>query len=72
MITDPAQAAHIIRTGQADLIFMAREFLRDPYWPLHAAQSLGEATSWPVQYLRAAPPKSPARTPIGDKVGNNR
>ncbi len=72
MITDPAQAAHIIRTGQADLIFMAREFLRDPYWPLHAAQSLGEATSWPVQYLRAAPPKSPARPPIGDKVGNNR
>jgi len=72
MITDPAQAAHIIRTGQADLIFMAREFLRDPYWPLHAAQSLGEATSWPVQYLRAAPPKSPARTPIRDKVGNNR
>ena len=72
MITDPAQAAHIIRTGQADLIFMAREFLRDPYWPLHAAQSLGEATSWPVQYLRAAPPKSPARAPIGDKVGNNR
>jgi 2,4-dienoyl-CoA reductase-like NADH-dependent reductase (Old Yellow Enzyme family) len=66
MITDPAQAAHIIRTGQADLIFMAREFLRDAYWPLHAAQSLGEATSWPVQYLRAAPPKSPPRAPIGN------
>lgn len=64
MITDPAQAAHIVRTGQADLIFMAREFLRDPYWPLHAAQSLGEPASWPAQYLRAAPPKSPARVPI--------
>ena len=48
MITDPAQAAHILRTGQADLIFIAREFLRDPYWPLHAAAALGEAASWPV------------------------
>jgi 2,4-dienoyl-CoA reductase-like NADH-dependent reductase (Old Yellow Enzyme family) len=66
MITDPAQAAHIVRTGQADLIFIAREFLRDPYWPLHAAQSLGEPASWPVQYLRAAPPKSPVRAPIGN------
>ena len=67
MITDPAQAAHILRTGQADLIFIAREFLRDPYWPLHAAAALGETASWPVQYLRAAPPKSPARTPAGNK-----
>jgi 2,4-dienoyl-CoA reductase-like NADH-dependent reductase (Old Yellow Enzyme family) len=67
MITDPAQAAHILRTGQADLIIIAREFLRDPYWPLHAATALGEATSWPVQYLRAAPPKSPARSAIGNK-----
>jgi 2,4-dienoyl-CoA reductase-like NADH-dependent reductase (Old Yellow Enzyme family) len=68
MITAPAQAAHILRTGQADLIFIAREFLRDPYWPLHAAAALGESASWPVQYLRAAPPKSPART----STGNNR
>ncbi len=66
MITDPAQAAHILRTGQADLIFIAREFLRDPYWPLHAAAALGEAASWPTQYLRAAPPKSPTRSPIGN------
>jgi len=66
MITGPAQAAHIVRTGQADLIFIAREFLRDPYWPLHAAQALGEPVSWPVQYLRAAPPKSAPRAPIGD------
>jgi 2,4-dienoyl-CoA reductase-like NADH-dependent reductase (Old Yellow Enzyme family) len=64
MITDPAQAAHILRTGQADLIFIAREFLRDPYWPLHAAAALGEAASWPAQYLRAAPAKSPARAGI--------
>jgi 2,4-dienoyl-CoA reductase-like NADH-dependent reductase (Old Yellow Enzyme family) len=67
MITDPAQAGHILRTGQADLIIIAREFLRDPYWPLHAATALGETTSWPVQYLRAAPAKSPAREPVGNK-----
>jgi 2,4-dienoyl-CoA reductase-like NADH-dependent reductase (Old Yellow Enzyme family) len=66
MITDPAQAEHILRTGQADLVIIAREFLRDPYWPLHAAAALGETTSWPVQYLRAGPPKSPARAPIGN------
>jgi len=65
MITDPAQAAHIVRTGQADLIFIAREFLRDPYWPLHAAAALGASASWPVQYLRAAPAKSAAREPVG-------
>lgn len=63
MITDPAQADHVIRTGQADLVFIAREFLRDPYWPLHAAAALGETASWPVQYLRAAPRGSTARTP---------
>lgn len=72
LITDPAQAAHILRTGQADLIIIAREFLRDPYWPLHAATALGETTSWPVQYLRAAPAKSPARTPVGEKTQNPR
>lgn len=66
MITDPAQAAHILRTGQADLIFIAREFLRDPYWPMHAAAALGEPASWPVQYLRAAPRGSVAREPIED------
>lgn len=65
MITDPAQADHVIRTGQADLVLIAREFLRDPYWPLHAAAALGEAVSWPVQYLRAAPRGSTARTSVG-------
>lgn len=64
MITDPAQAAHIVRTGQADLVFIAREFLRDPYWPLHAAAALGEAASWPVQYLRAAPRGATARLAV--------
>lgn len=61
MITDPAQADHIIRTGQADLAIIAREFLRDPYWPLRAARSLGYAVPWPVQYMRAAPPRTQPR-----------
>ena len=39
------------------MVFLAREMLRDPYWPLHAAAALGEPASWPVQYLRAAPPR---------------
>jgi 2,4-dienoyl-CoA reductase-like NADH-dependent reductase (Old Yellow Enzyme family) len=64
MITDSAQAAHILRTGQADLVVIAREFLRDPYWPLHAAAALGRPISWPPQYLRAAPPKTQPRAPI--------
>src|SRR2546430_6430257 len=55
MITTAAQAEEIIRTGQADLVLLARAMLRDPYWPLHAAQELDEAASWPAQYLRAAP-----------------
>jgi len=66
MITDPAQADHVIRTGQADVVFIAREFLRDPYWPLHAAAELGETATWPVQYLRAAPRGSTARTSVGN------
>jgi 2,4-dienoyl-CoA reductase-like NADH-dependent reductase (Old Yellow Enzyme family) len=61
MITAPAQADHIIRTGQADLAIIAREFLRDPYWPLHAARDLGHPAPWPVQYLRAAPHGAKAR-----------
>jgi 2,4-dienoyl-CoA reductase-like NADH-dependent reductase (Old Yellow Enzyme family) len=60
-ITDAAQADHIIRTGQADLVFIAREMLRDPYWTVHAAERLGVQTSWPAQYLRAAKPGSIAR-----------
>jgi 2,4-dienoyl-CoA reductase-like NADH-dependent reductase (Old Yellow Enzyme family) len=53
MITEPAQADHIIRTGQADAVMLAREFLRQPYWPLHAARVLGHDIQWPVQYERA-------------------
>lgn len=60
-ITDPAQADQLVRNGQADLVLLARELLRDPYWPLHAAAKLGTTTSWPKQYLRAAPTGSTAR-----------
>jgi 2,4-dienoyl-CoA reductase-like NADH-dependent reductase (Old Yellow Enzyme family) len=63
MITSPVQAEHILVTGQADAVIIAREFLRDPYWPLRAARELGQPTSWPVQYLRAAPEGSQARVP---------
>ncbi len=52
-ITDPAQAEHILRTGQADAVFLARQMLRDPYWPLHAARELHADIPWPVQYQRA-------------------
>jgi 2,4-dienoyl-CoA reductase-like NADH-dependent reductase (Old Yellow Enzyme family) len=55
LITSPEQAEHILVTGQADAVFLARQLLRDPYWPLRAAQALGAATGWPNQYLRARP-----------------
>ncbi len=70
MITDAAQAEHILRTGQADLVLLARQMLRDPYWALNAAAHLGEQSSWPVQYLRAAPGGSPARQPIPERSEN--
>ena len=55
MITEPHQAETILRTGQADLVFLARELLRDPYWPARAARQLGAPASGftPVQYGRA-------------------
>jgi 2,4-dienoyl-CoA reductase-like NADH-dependent reductase (Old Yellow Enzyme family) len=53
MITDPHQAEMILQKEQADLIIIARQLLRDPYWPLHAAKALGDAADVPVQYLRA-------------------
>lgn len=53
MITAPEQADHIVRTSQADLVFLARELLRDPYWPRRAARALGVKFEGPVQYGRA-------------------
>jgi 2,4-dienoyl-CoA reductase-like NADH-dependent reductase (Old Yellow Enzyme family) len=55
LITDPQQADEIIRTGRADIVLLAREMLRDPYWAIHAAKSLGrlEGVRVPPQYGRA-------------------
>jgi 2,4-dienoyl-CoA reductase-like NADH-dependent reductase (Old Yellow Enzyme family) len=53
MITDPVQAETIVSTGQADMVLLAREMLRDPYWPRRAAHMLGQKTKPPVQYERA-------------------
>ena len=61
LITEPRQADAIVREGRADCVLLARELLRDPYWPLRAAADLGHASSWPAQYLRAAPRGTPAR-----------
>jgi 2,4-dienoyl-CoA reductase-like NADH-dependent reductase (Old Yellow Enzyme family) len=53
LITSPEQADAIVAEGKADVVLMARQLLRDPYWPLRAAKALGAAVTWPVQYLRA-------------------
>jgi 2,4-dienoyl-CoA reductase-like NADH-dependent reductase (Old Yellow Enzyme family) len=53
MITTAEQAETILRTGQADVIVMARELLRDPYWALHAAPRVHAKAPVPPQYLRA-------------------
>jgi len=53
LITEPAQADAIIQSGQADVVLLARQMLRDPYWPLHAAKALGHTPDVPVQYQRA-------------------
>lgn len=54
LITEPKQADDIIAVGQADLVLLARQLLRDSYWPLRAARELGAEPAWPLQYLRAA------------------
>ncbi|MBV8227568.1 MAG: NADH:flavin oxidoreductase/NADH oxidase [Verrucomicrobia bacterium] len=50
LITEPRQADQIITAGDANLVFIAREMLREPYWALKAQQALGEEPAWPVQY----------------------
>ncbi len=60
MITEPQQAEDAVRDQHADLVLLAREMLRDPYWPYHAALKLGDdkaATMLPVQYARAVKPR---------------
>jgi 2,4-dienoyl-CoA reductase-like NADH-dependent reductase (Old Yellow Enzyme family) len=53
LITEPTQAEQIVAEGQADLVLLARQLLREPYWPLRAARALGAPEPWPSQYLRA-------------------
>ena len=53
LITEPAQADAIVREGQADVVLLARELLRDPHWPLRAARELGADLPAPPQYARA-------------------
>jgi 2,4-dienoyl-CoA reductase-like NADH-dependent reductase (Old Yellow Enzyme family) len=52
-ITTARQAESILQEGRGDLVILAREMLRNPYFALNAARELGEEISWPVQYLRA-------------------
>jgi len=53
LITTVQQAEQVLANEQADFILMARQFLRDPYFPLHAAKELGIDITWPAQYERA-------------------
>ncbi|MEU5691341.1 NADH:flavin oxidoreductase/NADH oxidase [Actinosynnema sp. NPDC020468] len=53
VITDAHQAEQVLADGSADLVLLARELLRDPYWPLHAAKRLGAQVTPPEQYARA-------------------
>jgi 2,4-dienoyl-CoA reductase-like NADH-dependent reductase (Old Yellow Enzyme family) len=54
LITEAKQAEQIVTTGDADCVLIARQFLRDPYFALHAAKELGVTIEWPPQYARAA------------------
>jgi 2,4-dienoyl-CoA reductase-like NADH-dependent reductase (Old Yellow Enzyme family) len=66
LITTATQADDILRRGQADCVLLAREVLRVPYFPLHAAEELGVKLPWPAQYLRVAPDGTPKRQSRGD------
>ncbi len=53
LITTAKDCEEILLTGKADMIFLARQLLRDPYFPLRAAKELNADVKWPDQYLRA-------------------
>jgi len=55
LITEAKQAEEVLAAGQADVVLLARELLRDPHWPLRAAAELGDDIAWPPQYERARP-----------------
>jgi 2,4-dienoyl-CoA reductase-like NADH-dependent reductase (Old Yellow Enzyme family) len=63
MIVEPADAEAIVAGGRADLVLLARELLRDPYWPLFAARALGAQIEWPPQYRRAVGDRATMRVP---------
>jgi 2,4-dienoyl-CoA reductase-like NADH-dependent reductase (Old Yellow Enzyme family) len=63
LITEPADAEAIVAGGRADLVLLARELLRDPYWPHYAARALGAKTDWPEQYGRAAGERATMHVP---------
>jgi 2,4-dienoyl-CoA reductase-like NADH-dependent reductase (Old Yellow Enzyme family) len=65
LITEPQQAEQILAEGSADLVLLARELLRNPRWPLRAAQALGVEVPWPASYMRAAKGPVPLRQPLG-------
>lgn len=66
LITGPTQADQILRSGQADVVLLARELLREPYWPLRAALELKQPGSWPKQYERAALGPVERRKPLDE------
>ena len=70
LITKAEQAEAILERGEADLILLAREFLREPYWPLAASAKLGANQSWPVPYHRAGPKNVSLRRPLPDHDGS--
>ena len=64
LITSAAQAEEIVSSFRADAVVIARELLRDPYFPLRAAGELGQDITWPAQYLRAGPKDTKPRQPL--------
>ncbi len=72
LITSASQADEIVRSGRADAVLLARQFLREPYWPLSAAAALGQPGSWPAQYLRAAPAGTAARVVAAVNAGTGK
>lgn len=66
LLTTAAEVESILQEGKADLVLMAREFLRNPYWLLNVARERGIKMSWPKQYLRAAPADAPMREGLTD------
>ena len=60
LITEPAQAEEILAGGSADLVFLARALLRDPYWAAKASEALGDQPRWPIQYRAVARKRNPS------------